>query len=449
MKRELLSDSCTPIQVLRILQNKGKHCFLLESVEKSEHLGRYTILGYNPKLEIVCEQGRIRVRNEEGAITYIEENPISYLNRILAEYTSPRLEEHPPFTGGFVGYFAYDFARYVEPKLRLTEEDEEGFRDMDLMLFDKAIVFDHVKQRILLFVNLDMTKVDTPEEEAEKKRVSRELEELENLILTGQQAPLKPGKLLEPLKPAFGKEAFMAMVEKAKSDANEVEMAYVAGFLCHHALDAIAHPYVNYRTGSATKKTGFAHQLLEAQMDTGLMDYYKLLPSEYNPYKLIRISRKDMECLAHFSHQLLNQVYGFNEEYRVIYECYHDTQSIQHVLSDPKSNKYNIISKLEKLMKIPGMATSMMIPWKYDDKLDAANFRKDTWKHSVTGEEHNESFLEMFNSAVQEAIANLNSLNDFFFADGPLEPILEVMAGRSYDSGIRDGKHKYFKADEE
>nr|MCR5320341.1 anthranilate synthase component I [Lachnospiraceae bacterium] len=42
MKRELLSDSCTPIQVLRILQNKGKHCFLLESVEKSEHLGRYT-----------------------------------------------------------------------------------------------------------------------------------------------------------------------------------------------------------------------------------------------------------------------------------------------------------------------------------------------------------------------------------------------------------------------
>ena len=217
MKRELLSDSCTPIQVLRILQNKGKHCFLLESVEKSEHLGRYTILGYNPKLEIVCEQGRIRVRNEEGAITYIEENPISYLNRILAEYTSPRLEEHPPFTGGFVGYFAYDFARYVEPKLRLTEEDEEGFRDMDLMLFDKAIVFDHVKQRILLFVNLDMTKVDTPEEETEKKRVSRELEELENLILTGQQAPLKPGKLLEPLKPAFGKEAFMAMVEKAKS----------------------------------------------------------------------------------------------------------------------------------------------------------------------------------------------------------------------------------------
>lgn len=244
-------------------------------------------------------------------------------------------------------------------------------------------------------------------------------------------------------------EFMQAMAEKAKSDDNEVEMAYVAGFLCHHALDAIAHPYVNYRTGSATKKTGYAHQLLEAQMDTGLMDYYKLLPSEYNPYKLIRISRKDMECLAHFSHQLLNQVYGFNEEYRVIYECYHDTQSIQHVLSDPKSNKYNIISKLENLMNIPGMATSMMIPWKYDDKLDAANFRKDVWKHSVTGEEHNESFLEMFDKAVQESLGNLNSLNDFFFADGSLEPILKVMADRSYDSGIRGGRHKYFKADEE
>ena len=44
----------------------------------------------------------------------------------------------PPFTGGFVGYFAYDYIKYAEPSLNLDAENQDQFKDIDLMLFDKV-----------------------------------------------------------------------------------------------------------------------------------------------------------------------------------------------------------------------------------------------------------------------------------------------------------------------
>ena len=57
---ELYADDCTPIMVLRKLQNASNHCYLLESVENSAQ-GRYTFLGYNPPLEITCKNGHMRI----------------------------------------------------------------------------------------------------------------------------------------------------------------------------------------------------------------------------------------------------------------------------------------------------------------------------------------------------------------------------------------------------
>lgn len=60
---ELLSDLCTPIQALRILKNISTHCYLLESAQQNEKWGRYTFLGYDPKLEITCMDGELRAGN--------------------------------------------------------------------------------------------------------------------------------------------------------------------------------------------------------------------------------------------------------------------------------------------------------------------------------------------------------------------------------------------------
>lgn len=131
---EILSDICTPIEALRILKNVSTHCYMLESVTEKEKWGRYTFLGFDPKLEITCADGDLKA----GNIHLKTEDPFAFLRQILADYKSPRFDYLPSFTGGLVGYFSYDYLGYSEPAVRVETEDSENFKDVDLMLFDKV-----------------------------------------------------------------------------------------------------------------------------------------------------------------------------------------------------------------------------------------------------------------------------------------------------------------------
>ena len=155
ISREILSDTVTPMEVLRILKGVSKHCYMLESVENQEVWGRYTFLGYDPKLEITCMNGEMCIResgSEEGAKEPVA-HPGAKIKEILKEYTSPKVKDLPSFTGGLVGYFSYDYVKYSEPKLNLDADDQEGFKDVDLMLFDKVIAFDNLRQKIYIIAN--------------------------------------------------------------------------------------------------------------------------------------------------------------------------------------------------------------------------------------------------------------------------------------------------------
>ena len=102
---ELLADIRTPIELLKILKNVSAHCFMLESAEAHEQRGRYTFLGYDPKLLLKCRAGEF----SSGDISFKTDRPEDSIRQVLAEYSSPKVDELPPFTGGLVGYFAYDF----------------------------------------------------------------------------------------------------------------------------------------------------------------------------------------------------------------------------------------------------------------------------------------------------------------------------------------------------
>ena len=59
---EILSDIKTPIEVMRILKNVSSHCYMLESIEDNRNWGRYTFLGYEPKMEITCTNSRLVIK---------------------------------------------------------------------------------------------------------------------------------------------------------------------------------------------------------------------------------------------------------------------------------------------------------------------------------------------------------------------------------------------------
>lgn len=209
---EILSDICTPIEAMRILKNVSSHCYMLESVAEKEKWGRYTFLGFDPKLEITCINGEMKI----GNLKVHTEHPSDYIRQVLADYKSPRLDNLPSFTGGLVGYFAYDYIGYSEPAVRCAVQDTDAFKDVDLMLFDKVIAFDHFRQKIILIVNMSLE-----EPQSAYNKAVMELQQLCELLRHGAQKREPGGHLLGEMEPLFDKPAYCEMVERAKHHIRE------------------------------------------------------------------------------------------------------------------------------------------------------------------------------------------------------------------------------------
>lgn len=218
---EIMADVKTPIQVIGMLKTKYKHCFMLESVEKQERWGRYTFIGFEPVMELTCVNHELTIRGTETVIKKVE-HPKEEIERILNTYRSPKIEGMPSFTGGLVGYFSYDYLKYAEPTLQLKAEDKEGFKDMDLMLFDKVIAFDNLKQKILIIVN-----VRTDNLEAEYEKAVSEIKNIKQMIQKEPFAGIPAGKLKSDLKGMYSKEAFCEKVNKAKEYVKEGDIFQV------------------------------------------------------------------------------------------------------------------------------------------------------------------------------------------------------------------------------
>lgn len=255
--KEILSDSVTTITLLKILKGVSSHVFLLESVEGGTKWGRYSFLGYDPTLEITCRNGVMKV----GDQTFETNDPNATLRRILKDYRAPQIEGLPTFTGGLVGYFAYDYLKYAEPTLNLDAEDTDGFNDVDLMLFDKVIAFDHLRQKLVLIVNISLENL---EEEYEKAQAT--LKEMAKLVREGIPATYEKGKLLSDVKALFTKEEYADMVRKAKHHIHEGDIFQIV-----------------------------LSNRLEAKFSGSLLDVYRLLRTiNPSPY-LFYFSSEDME----------------------------------------------------------------------------------------------------------------------------------------------------------
>ncbi|MBQ2832731.1 anthranilate synthase component I [Methanobrevibacter sp.] len=226
---ELFSDMATPIEVLRVLKATSKHCYLLESIEDVEKWGRYSFLGFNPVLEFTCQNGVVHIKGDDkferltdDEIVIGTDNPSEIIRDLIKLNKSPKLDYLPPFTGGFVGYFAYDYIKYAEPSLNLDAENQDQFKDIDIMLFDKVIAFDNFKQKIILISNM---KTDDLENNYEK--ACEDLRNLADLIKNGKKAEIEPLKLKSDFKPAFSKEKYCGMVSKAKNYIKEGDIFQV------------------------------------------------------------------------------------------------------------------------------------------------------------------------------------------------------------------------------
>lgn len=279
---ELYADGITPIEVLRRLKGASSHAFLLESVEDSKQWGRYTFLGYDPKLELTCRNGVLTVRNG-GTTTETVRHPGETIRRIAAEYRSPRLDSLPPFTGGLVGYWSYDYIKYAEPSLSLDADDTECFRDLDLMLFDKVIAFDNLRQKILL-----LTLVRCEDAENDYVRAADTLRAMRELVEHGTPRADEPGRRTTDFRPLFDEDAYCRMVEKAKAYirdgdifqvvlSNRLEAGYEGSLLdTYRVLRTLnPSPYLFYFASDDLEMAGASPETL-VKLDKGTLHTFPL-----------------------------------------------------------------------------------------------------------------------------------------------------------------------------
>ena len=159
--RTLTADLETPVSAFLRTAWAARECFLLESVEGGEQVGRYTFIGIEPYKRIVARGRKIAI-TEGKRVTHIEGDVFSVLRDALGGHKPARLKGLPPFTAGAVGFFAYDAVRQIE-HLPATAADELGVPDACLLFFDEVLAFDHVRKEIWLVVTADVT-LDKPDD---------------------------------------------------------------------------------------------------------------------------------------------------------------------------------------------------------------------------------------------------------------------------------------------
>jgi anthranilate synthase component 1 len=209
--RTLTADLETPVSAFLRAAWAEKECFLLESVEGGEQVGRYTFIGLNPYKRIVA-RGRQLAITQGRKTTHLEGDVFALLRDALGGHKPARLRDLPPFTAGAVGYFAYDAVRQIE-RLPETTADELQIPDACLLFFDEVLAFDHVRKQIWLIVTADLS-VARPADAYDRgvKRLNR-LEKRLSQPLPKLRAA-RPGKL--KVKDRTRKRDYLAAVASTK-----------------------------------------------------------------------------------------------------------------------------------------------------------------------------------------------------------------------------------------
>ena len=342
--REILSDFRTPVEVMRALLNADEHCFMLESADSSKRWGRYTFLGYGAKKTVTLKNGVMDIDGKR-----IEtDDPNAQLRAFLSQYRSPKIPGMPSFTGGLMGYFSYDYLKYSEPTLKLDAEDTEGFKDADLMLFDRLIVFDNYAQKMIVIVNIRLDDVENNYSKAEN-----EIASMIDLVKNGEPCRQLSGHLRSDFKPLFEEKEFCSMVDRTKEHiregdifqaviSNRLEADFEGSlFDTYRVLRTLnPSPYMFYLSGTDIEVAGASPETL-VKLEDGILHTFPLAgtrprgKTENEDLALEKELLADPKELA--EHNMLvdlgrNDIGKISEFGSVEVEKYHTIERYSHVM---------------------------------------------------------------------------------------------------------------------
>ena len=212
---ETVADMETPVSVFKRFKDTSPYCFLLDSVEGGEKWARYSFIGRDPLLTLRIHGQEAVLERRDGHVEHLYGNPFDLVRDVMARYKGARVNGIPRLSGGAVGFFGYDLVRSVE-NLPNPPPDTLGVPDAHFLICDEMIVFDHLRQKLQLIVNM-RTEGDVARNYS---RAVERLASIERTILDSGHgvtgARIRRNCHVGPVVSETGREAYMAMVEKAK-----------------------------------------------------------------------------------------------------------------------------------------------------------------------------------------------------------------------------------------
>ncbi len=161
--RSLLADTLTPVsayQRLTAAQSDDEHSFLLESVEGGEFVGRYSFIGARPRAIVTGRADGVETKQADGSVVNSPgADPLAALEEALGEFRPSEIPGLPRFSGGAVGYCAYDLVRYYEP-LPDAPSRSLGLPDLIFGVYQTLVIFDQVKKTLSVVHHADVTGGD-------------------------------------------------------------------------------------------------------------------------------------------------------------------------------------------------------------------------------------------------------------------------------------------------
>ncbi|MEJ2615143.1 MAG: anthranilate synthase component I [Ignavibacteriaceae bacterium] len=148
----ITADLLTPVLAYLKIRKQGEQNFLLESVEGSANMARYSFIGREPE-KVFYNKGWVVTETSNGSSNKIETSIFEHIRNELQKYKQPKIEELPDFTGGIVGYLGFENIGLVEKVIRFTTESFNN-PDSILGIYNTILAFDHFKHQIILISNV-------------------------------------------------------------------------------------------------------------------------------------------------------------------------------------------------------------------------------------------------------------------------------------------------------
>ncbi len=207
------ADHRTPISIFTALSQNEETAFLLESVNDGSQWDRYSFIGFHPAKEYRAAGAQMRITENGESRTVTEADPFTVLQEQLDANKSPKIENLPYFTGGLIGYFAYDAVRYTEKKLVSVPTDDTGMPDLHLFCYDELVAYDHLNSNAIVIVNLRADGDLDAQYAHAKLRAAEIAAKIEGCHCRGQY---RDDEAVNHVGSNLTKDAYMDMVKKAK-----------------------------------------------------------------------------------------------------------------------------------------------------------------------------------------------------------------------------------------